>query len=233
VAAYVTRAQAESVLFRNPGAAGHFRISKLNFNNGIADTGWPVGMAIKTAHKDLGQALEAAMKALRDSGEMLAMFKQHGRRLDAARLRGFPPGGPRPLTGKAATSSRSGNGLRCFSGALCLHPERGGTGFAGLALPLEGQRLREANKRWGTAIRLCRAARVAPWGVAAGFRGGFYLRIRFAVHRGAADAQRAGGFHHVAARVVHRLADQGGFHVLERQAVAGAMQRGAFAAWLD
>lgn len=82
-AAFVTRAQAESVLFRNPGAAGHFRISKLNFNNGISDTGWPVGMAIKTAHKDLGQALEAAMKALRDSGEMLAMFKQHGLTLAA------------------------------------------------------------------------------------------------------------------------------------------------------
>ena len=82
-AAFVTRAQAEAALFRNPGAAANFRISKINFNNGIADTGWPVGMAVKTANKELAQALEAAMKALRDSGEMLAIFKRHGLTLAA------------------------------------------------------------------------------------------------------------------------------------------------------
>ena len=58
-------------------------MSKLNFNNGIADTGWPVGMAIKAAHKDLGAALDTAMKSLRESGELLAMFKQHGLTLTA------------------------------------------------------------------------------------------------------------------------------------------------------
>ncbi|MGS5088073.1 substrate-binding periplasmic protein [Hydrogenophaga sp. A37] len=83
VAAFVTRAQAEATLFRNPGAAAHFRISKINFNNGIADTGWPVGMAVKTANKELAQGLEAAMKSLRDSGEMLAIFKQNGLTLTA------------------------------------------------------------------------------------------------------------------------------------------------------
>ena len=82
-AAFVTRAQAESTLFRNPGAAANFRISKIGFNNGIADTGWPVGMAVKTANKELAQALEAAMKSLRDSGEMLAIFKQNGLTLAA------------------------------------------------------------------------------------------------------------------------------------------------------
>jgi ABC-type amino acid transport substrate-binding protein len=83
VAAFVTRAQAESVLFRNPGAAPSFRISKINFNNGISDTGWPLGMAIKPAHKELGLALEAAMKGLRESGELLKIFQQHGLTLTA------------------------------------------------------------------------------------------------------------------------------------------------------
>ncbi|OGB14232.1 MAG: hypothetical protein A2W72_17030 [Burkholderiales bacterium RIFCSPLOWO2_12_67_14] len=82
-AAFVTRAQAESVLSRHPDSAGQFRISKINFNNGIADTGWPVGMAIKSANKELGQALEAAMKSLRDSGELLKIFQQNGLTLTA------------------------------------------------------------------------------------------------------------------------------------------------------
>lgn len=83
VAAFVTRAQAESVLSRNPDSASHFRMSKLSFNNGIVDTGWPVGMAIKAAHKDLGQALEAALKSLRESGELLSIFQQQGMTLTA------------------------------------------------------------------------------------------------------------------------------------------------------
>ena len=77
-AAFVLRAQAESALFQRKASVEQFPLSKLNFNNGIADTGWPVGMAIKTAHKDLGAALDTAMKSLRESGELLAMFKQHG-----------------------------------------------------------------------------------------------------------------------------------------------------------
>lgn len=81
--AFVLRAQAESALFQRKAAAEQFPLSKLNFNNGIADTGWPVGMAIKAAHKDLGAALETAMKSLRESGELLAMFKQQGLTLTA------------------------------------------------------------------------------------------------------------------------------------------------------
>jgi ABC-type amino acid transport substrate-binding protein len=77
-AAFVLRAQAESALFQRKASVEQFPLSKLNLNNGIADTGWPVGMAIKTAHKDLGAALDTAMKSLRESGELLAMFKQHG-----------------------------------------------------------------------------------------------------------------------------------------------------------
>lgn len=82
-AAFVTRAQAESVLSRNPDRAANFRITKLNFNNGVADTGWPVGMAVKSGHKDLAQALEQALQGLRSSGELFALFQQHGMTLTA------------------------------------------------------------------------------------------------------------------------------------------------------
>ena len=82
-AAFVLRAQAEAALFQRKASVEQFPLSKLNLNNGIADTGWPVGMAIKAAHKDLGAALDTAMKSLRESGELLAMFKQHGLTLTA------------------------------------------------------------------------------------------------------------------------------------------------------
>ena len=81
--AFVLRAQAEAALFQRKASVEQFPLSKLNLNNGIADTGWPVGMAIKAAHKDLGAALDMAMKSLRESGELLAMFKQHGLTLTA------------------------------------------------------------------------------------------------------------------------------------------------------
>lgn len=81
--AFVLRAQAEAALFQRKASVEQFPLSKLNLNNGIADTGWPVGMAIKAAHKDLAAALDTAMKALRESGELLAMFKQHGLTLTA------------------------------------------------------------------------------------------------------------------------------------------------------
>lgn len=83
VGAFVSRAQAESVLSHQPAAAAQFRISKITFNNGIVDNGWPVGLAIKSANKNLGEALDTAMKAIRESGEMLAIFKQHGLTLTA------------------------------------------------------------------------------------------------------------------------------------------------------
>jgi hypothetical protein len=40
-------------------------------------------MAIKSNYKDLGQALDVAMKELRDNGELLAMFKTRGMTLMA------------------------------------------------------------------------------------------------------------------------------------------------------
>lgn len=82
VAAYVTRAQAESVLARHEPQRGNYRLSRLVLS-GVPDNGWPVGMAIKAEHRALGQALEAALQALRNSGELLAIFKQQGMTLTA------------------------------------------------------------------------------------------------------------------------------------------------------
>lgn len=81
-AAYVTRAQAESVLSHTEPRPGHLRLSALALG-GVPDTGWPVGMAVKAEHRNLGQALEQAMKAMRESGELLAIFQKHGLTLTA------------------------------------------------------------------------------------------------------------------------------------------------------
>jgi polar amino acid transport system substrate-binding protein len=81
-AAYVTRAQAEAVLSRTEPRPGQIRLGTLALG-GVPETGWPVGMAIKAEHKELGQALEAALQAMRNSGELLAIFQQHGLTLTA------------------------------------------------------------------------------------------------------------------------------------------------------
>jgi len=80
--AYVMRAQAESTLFRARAAAGKVRLTPLPLP-GVPDTGWTVGMAIKSEHKELGQALETALGQLRGSGELLAIFQKHGLTLTA------------------------------------------------------------------------------------------------------------------------------------------------------
>lgn len=81
-AAYVTRAQAESVLSHTDPKPAHIRLSALALG-GVPGNGWPVGMAIKAENKDLGLALEGAMKSMRDSGELLAIFQKHGLTLTA------------------------------------------------------------------------------------------------------------------------------------------------------
>lgn len=81
-AAYVTRAQAESVLATLSPRPEHFQLTELVLGN-IPDRGWPVGMAIKAGHKELGQAIEAAVQQLRSSGELLALFQKHGLTLTA------------------------------------------------------------------------------------------------------------------------------------------------------
>ncbi|MDP2263102.1 MAG: transporter substrate-binding domain-containing protein [Hydrogenophaga sp.] len=80
--AYVTRAQAESVLHRAQAAPGRYLLTPLVLT-ALPDKGWPVGMAIKNEHKELGQALENALQALRNSGELLAIFRQQGLTLTA------------------------------------------------------------------------------------------------------------------------------------------------------
>lgn len=82
VAAYVTRAQAESVLAALSPRPDHFKLTELVLGN-IPDRGWPVGMAIKAGNKDLGQAIETAMQQLRSSGELLALFQKQGLTLTA------------------------------------------------------------------------------------------------------------------------------------------------------
>lgn len=81
-AAYVLRSQAESALAADKARANQLAMDALTLP-GLPDNGWPIGLAVKTSHKDLGQALQAAMKDLRDSGELLAIFAQHGMTLTA------------------------------------------------------------------------------------------------------------------------------------------------------
>ena len=81
-AAYVTRAQAESVLATLSPRPEHFKLTELVLGN-IPDRGWPVGMAIKAGNKELGQAIDAAMQQLRSSGELLALFQKQGLTLTA------------------------------------------------------------------------------------------------------------------------------------------------------
>jgi hypothetical protein len=76
-AAYVLRSQAESVMAASGGKPAHLTMTPMSLS-GIPENGWPLGMAIKADNKDLGQALEVAMKSLRASGELLAMFQQNG-----------------------------------------------------------------------------------------------------------------------------------------------------------
>lgn len=80
--AYVTRAQAESVLSLAKAQPGLYKFATLALS-GLPDKGWPVGIAIKKPYKDLGQALEVALQALRDSGELLKIFQQQGMTLTA------------------------------------------------------------------------------------------------------------------------------------------------------
>ena len=81
-AAYVTRAQAETALFRRQADAARVGLSQLGLP-GLSDNGWPLGMAVKSSHRALATELEAALQRLRDKGELLAMFKQHGLTLTA------------------------------------------------------------------------------------------------------------------------------------------------------
>lgn len=80
-AAYVLRSQAEAAMAGGRSSTP-VALSPLPLP-GVPDNGWPLGMAIKTDHKELGQALEKAMAELRASGQLLALFQQQGMTLTA------------------------------------------------------------------------------------------------------------------------------------------------------
>jgi ABC-type amino acid transport substrate-binding protein len=81
-AAYVLGSQAEAATAQDKAKPDDFVITQMRLT-GLPDNGWPLGMAIKSNYKDLGQALDVAMKELRDNGELLAMFKTRGMTLMA------------------------------------------------------------------------------------------------------------------------------------------------------
>ncbi|GAB4216849.1 MAG: hypothetical protein Fur007_17710 [Rhodoferax sp.] len=81
-AAYVLRSQAEAALAQRKAGMADFRLTPLQLP-GLPANGWPIGLAVKTSNKALGEALKEAMQALRDSGELLAIFQRHDMTLTA------------------------------------------------------------------------------------------------------------------------------------------------------
>ncbi|WP_309679779.1 transporter substrate-binding domain-containing protein [Polaromonas sp.] len=81
-AAYVLRSQAEAALAILKPASTSLTLTSMSLAGSPAN-GWPLGLAIKAGNKELGQAIEIALKELRISGEMLAIFKQQGMTLTA------------------------------------------------------------------------------------------------------------------------------------------------------
>ena len=75
-AAYVTRAQAQAALF-TASAKGDWVISSLTIPGGVP-AGWPLGLAVKSDNKELATALEKALNALRQNGELVRIFQSHG-----------------------------------------------------------------------------------------------------------------------------------------------------------
>ena len=76
-AAYVSRAQAETALHTAGRPPSAFGLTQLTLP-GLADNGWPIGMAVKSSHKQLAQALEAALHKVRADGRLLAMYRDRG-----------------------------------------------------------------------------------------------------------------------------------------------------------
>lgn len=77
VAAYVSRAQAETALKASGRPAAGFGLTQLTLP-GLADNGWPIGMAVKSEHKKLAQALESALQKMRADGRLLAIYRERG-----------------------------------------------------------------------------------------------------------------------------------------------------------
>jgi ABC-type amino acid transport substrate-binding protein len=79
--AYVSRAQAESAMHA-AGVQSDWVLSSLTLP-GVMPAGWPLGVAVKADNKALATAIDDAMNSLRQSGELLSLFKAHGLTLAA------------------------------------------------------------------------------------------------------------------------------------------------------
>jgi len=80
-AAFVSRAQAEAAIFERKDTR-KWTLSSLTLP-GVMPNGWPLGLAVKADNKELATALDNALTTLRESGELLAIFKSHGLTLAA------------------------------------------------------------------------------------------------------------------------------------------------------
>lgn len=76
-AAYVSRAQAEAAVHAARAKASDFEMTTLGLP-GLNDNGWPIGMAVKSSHKALAQALENTLNQLRSNGQLLALYRERG-----------------------------------------------------------------------------------------------------------------------------------------------------------
>jgi ABC-type amino acid transport substrate-binding protein len=81
-AAYVSRAQAETALRASGKSAAAFGMTQMTLP-GLADNGWPIGMAVKSSNKQLAHALEAALQKIRSDGRLLAIYRDRGMTLVA------------------------------------------------------------------------------------------------------------------------------------------------------
>ncbi len=80
-AAFVSRAQAESAVHA-ASDKGHWGLSSVSLP-GVMPAGWPLGFAVKADNKELATALDNALTALRQSGDLLKIFQSHGLTLAA------------------------------------------------------------------------------------------------------------------------------------------------------
>ena len=76
-AAMVTRSQYESALKTQGKSAARFPITELE-SPVLPPRGWAIGMAVKEDQRALAQALESALQALRESGELQRIFARYG-----------------------------------------------------------------------------------------------------------------------------------------------------------
>jgi ABC-type amino acid transport substrate-binding protein len=80
-AAFVSRAQAESAV-HTASDKGRWALSSVSLP-GVMPAGWPLGFAVKADNKELATALDNALTALRQSGDLLKIFQSHGLTLAA------------------------------------------------------------------------------------------------------------------------------------------------------